>query len=412
MRIVVFRRHALGIGPGAADDDIVADFRLGNQHRHDVAVVVQAHRVAAFAAAPHDAERFQPGRRLGVILAGEQCAVLAHDGNGMLGAVQQRTGQQLHAAVDDQEVQLVGQLLVDDPGDDMARIGHHEGSRLDFHLQFASGGLLELRYPLRGIAAQRGDVGLLFTRHAGDLESAAKADGGGIREIGLHKTQFTVDVLAPFFRVAPGPDMDMDLGEAQPQLVSHGLYRGDIVQMHAEAGIFAAGIAGGAFTAAGCSRMDPHGEVDAVGFGKICNQLKLGHGADVVLEAGLDHLLQFGTLLTGRYLLGGQHHTRIGYAGGMGASRFIQRRAIQVQPLVGDNPQHGSIRVGLHGVAYMQAKGIGHVQQLFTAVFDVFLIMQIYRCSPLPGYFRDERRVQFGRTKEFHCHSFNLTKLI
>ncbi len=67
-----------------------------------------------------------------------------------------------------------------------------------------------------------------------------------------------------------------------------------------------------------------HGEVQVDAFGKVGNQVELGHGADVVLEAGTDHLLQFGALLTGGDLLGGQHHAGIGNPGGKGAGRFIQ----------------------------------------------------------------------------------------
>ena len=157
--------------------------------------------------------------------------------------------------------------------------------------------------------------------------------------------------------------------------------------MHAEAGVFAAGVAGGAFAAAGGARVDPHGQVQIDALGKVGDQPELGHGADVVLEAGADHLLQFGALISGGDLLGGQHHAAVGNPGGMGAGRFLQRRAVQVQSLSRDDPQDGAVRVGLHGVAHMQAVGIGHVQQLPAAVLDVFLVMQVDRRAPLSGRF-------------------------
>lgn len=322
--VVVLRRHTLGVSAGAADDDVVADLRLNDHDRHDVPLFVEADRVAALAAAADDAEGFQPRRGGLIVLAGEERPVLADDGDGMLGAVEERPGQQLHAAVDDEEVHLVGELLVDDAGDDVPRVGYHKGSRLDLHHQLAAGGGLELFDPLLCIGPQGGDVGLFLARHAGHLEAAAEADGDCIREVCLDEAELPVDVLLPLLRGAAGADMDVDLGEAEPLLVGQGLHGRDVAQMDAEAGVLAAGVAGGALAAASGARMDPHGKVDLVLGGKVGDELVLQHRADVVPETGLDHGFQFGPLLVGGDLLGGEHHAAVGDAGGMGPGRLVQ----------------------------------------------------------------------------------------
>jgi len=65
--------------------------------------------------------------------------------------------------------------------------------------------------------------------------------------------------------------MDVNLGKAQPLFISRCFYRGDIIQVYAEAGVFTTGVAGGAFSTASSTGMNTHGEIYLVGLGKVGN---------------------------------------------------------------------------------------------------------------------------------------------
>ena len=101
----------MAVGPGVVDDQQIADVDLGQHPVHGELVVVLA----------------QGAGDVVLVVAG--LVLLAHDGDVVIGPVHGRAHQIGRAGIH-ADVVLVGLLLVEDPGDQMAVGGQHEAAQL------------------------------------------------------------------------------------------------------------------------------------------------------------------------------------------------------------------------------------------------------------------------------------------